>query len=92
MENWLKGFPNIKAVFCGHYIESPYQAHRTVTAVDGHTFTEIFANYQSKPTTPSDFILLVSLGATTATVRTMNTDTGIEDTTYTPYSFLRAPR
>ncbi len=91
MEEWLKGFSNIKAVFSGHYITTPYQAHRTATAADGHVFTEIFANYQSKPTTPSDSILLISLGATAATVRTMNTDTGIEDTTYTPYSVLWAP-
>jgi hypothetical protein len=83
LETWGAGFPNLQAIFCGHWINTPYHALRTDTATDGHPLYGIFTNYQmASPASQS--ILLVSIGWTTTSFSIVNTTTGVVDTTSTP--------
>ena len=80
---WASGFRNVRAVICGHWIDSPYHAKRSDTATSGLPLLGIFTNFQAAAAN-SQTALLISLQPTTVTLRLVNTTTGVVDSTSYP--------
>lgn len=80
LRNWAKRFPNMRAIFCGHWIASPYHAVRKDTAADRHPFYGVFTNFQATPSPTSADVLLVTFGSSAVTFRLVNTNTGAFET------------
>lgn len=97
VDAWARGYPNIRAILCGHQIGGAHNAYRASTANDGHTIHENFTNYQdvsSGFSTPyfSNALLLLQFTGNQVTLSQVNTTSGaIDNTTNPPYTLTWQP-
>jgi hypothetical protein len=89
LKAWAAAHPNIRAIFCGHWIGGIHHSYRVDPNVAGKPLYGVFTNYQDDSTQPSQVILLLNFAGSAVSLSQINTTTGA--TVGTPYNLPWEP-